>query len=140
MTDVAATSEPGATAATVHQSSGDVSEPGERGRLDIAEQVVEHVATIAAGEVRGVRTVGSSLSSVVGRQYPKAKAQVAGGHARVHLDIAVAWPSPLASTAAVVRDRVRDRLHSLVGVTVDAVDVTIASVMSAAPGDDRRVQ
>jgi uncharacterized alkaline shock family protein YloU len=115
-------------------------EPAERGRLDIAEQVVERIAAIAACEVPGVRRVGTGLEGVVGRQYPKAKAEVAGGHARVRLDIAVTWPSPLGRTAAAVRDRVREQLTSLVGLSVDAVDVTVATVPPPARSDQRRVQ
>ena len=116
------------------------SEAGARGRLHIADQVVEKVATIAAGEVPGVRTTGSGLESVVGRQYPKAKAEVAGGHAQVRLDIAVTWPAPLGRTAASVRQHVREQLESLVGLSVDVVDVTVATVSPADRSDPRRVQ
>lgn len=129
-----------AAAASAATPAAGLPEPAERGRLDIAAQVVERVATIAASEVRGVRSVGSGLEGMVGRQYPKAKAEVAGDQARVRLDIAVAWPSPLGRTAAAVRDRVRVQLQSLLGLTVDIVDVTVATVTQAAPPSDRRVQ
>ncbi|WP_374970665.1 Asp23/Gls24 family envelope stress response protein [Terrabacter sp. BE26] len=139
MTDVAT-----ASAAQPPASSGGppggLPDPAERGRLDVADRVVERVAGIAACEVSGVRPLGSGLDGVVGRQYPKVKAEVAGGHARVQLDIAVDWPVPLASTAAQVRDHVRDRLTSLVGLAVDAVDVTIATIAPAAASEHRRVQ
>lgn len=113
--------------------------PEDRGRLEIAEQVVERVAAIAACEVPGVRRVGSGLEGVVGRRYPKVRAQVAGGHVRVRVDVAVGWPAPLARTAAAVRTRVRERLSALVGLTVDVVDVTVATV-AVPTRDDRRVQ
>ncbi|NUO91780.1 MAG: Asp23/Gls24 family envelope stress response protein [Dermatophilaceae bacterium] len=142
MSDVTATEEtrPVAAPASDHASGNDLPEPGRRGRLDIAERVVERVAVIAAAEVEGVRRVGSGLEGIVGRQYPKATAQVAGGRARVRLDIAVAWPVPLGRTAGAVRDHVGARLESLVGLTVDAVDVTVASVVPDAPREQRRVQ
>ncbi len=114
--------------------------PEERGRLEIAEQVVQRVAAIAACEVPGVRRVGSGLEGVVGRRYPKVQAQVAGGHVRVRVDIAVGWPAPLARTAAAVRTRVRERLSALVGLTVDVVDVTVATVEVPTRADERRVQ
>ncbi|MFD1056059.1 Asp23/Gls24 family envelope stress response protein [Terrabacter terrigena] len=117
-----------------------LAEPGERGRLEIAEKVVERVASFAAGEVRGVRRVGTGLEGVVGRQYPRAKAEVAGGRARIRMDIAVAWPSQLGQTARAVRDRVREQVEALVGVAVDAVDVTVASVVATAAGERRRVR
>lgn len=129
----------GAAAPAAMPAAG-LPDPAERGRLDIAERVVERVATIAAVEVPGVNSVGSTLEGMLGRQYPKAKAQVAGSQARVSLDIAVAWPSPLGRTAAAVRERVRTQLQSLLGLTVDIVDVTVASVTQAAPPSDRRVQ
>jgi uncharacterized alkaline shock family protein YloU len=139
VTDVATVSppQPGASSGG---SAGGLPDPAERGRLDVADRVVERVAGIAACEVSGVRSVGSGLEGVVGRQYPKVRAQVAGGHARVQLDIAVDWPVPLASTAAQVRDHVRDRLTTLVGLAVDAVDVTVATIAPAAASEHRRVQ
>ncbi|HET9631606.1 MAG TPA: Asp23/Gls24 family envelope stress response protein [Terrabacter sp.] len=139
MTEVAAPPQPLPAGATAASGEVGLAEPGERGRLDIAERVVERVAHIAACEVRGVRSVGSSLEGVVGRQYPNVKAQMAGGHARVDVDIAVSWPIPLARTAAEVREHVSERLTSLLGVKVDAVDVTIATV-SPAGTEHRRVQ
>lgn len=123
-----------------HAGTPRLPEPGDRGRLDVADRVVERVAIIAAGEVAGVRNVGSGLEGIVGRQYPKATAQVAGGRARVRLDIAVAWPMPLGRTAGAVREHVREQLESLVGLTVDAVDVTVASVVADGPREQRRVQ
>ena len=139
MTDIA-TASPPQPGASSGGSAGGLPDPAERGRLDVADRVVERVASIAACEVSGVRSVGSGLEGVVGRQYPKVGAQVAGGHARVQLDIAVDWPVPLASTAAQVRDHVRDRLTTLVGLAVDAVDVTIATIAPAAASEHRRVQ
>lgn len=133
------TASPPQPAASSGRSVGGLPDPADRGRLDVADRVVERVAGIAACEVSGVRSVGSGLGGVVGRQYPKVKAQVAGGHARIQLDIAVDWPVPLASTAAQVRDHVRDRLTTLVGLAVDAVDVTVATV-APATSEHRRVQ
>lgn len=138
MSDIA--TEPTVQAPSSPPSSNDLADAGDRGRLDIAERVVERVATIAASEVDGVRRVGSGIEGVVGRQFPKASAEVGGGHARVALDIAVVWPAPLARTAGTVRERVRERLQSLVGLTVDAVDVTVATVVPDTPRDERRVQ
>jgi uncharacterized alkaline shock family protein YloU len=119
---------------------GPAADPGQRGRLDVAERVAARVASIAAGEVAGVVSTGSALEGVVGRRYPKADAEVAGGHAKVSLDIAVAWAMPLATTAATVRERVRSRLHELVGLQVDSVDVTVARVVRETRPSERRVQ
>jgi len=47
---------------------------------------------------------------------------------------------PLATTAATVRDRVRSKLHELVGLEVDSVDVTIAKVVRETRPTERRPQ
>ncbi len=114
--------------------------PGQRGRLDIAERVVERIASIAAAEVPGVLTTGSTLEGVLGRRYPQAGAEVAGRHATVSVDVAVAWAAALADTAASVRDRVQARVQDLAGLHVDAVHVTVANVILEAPDTQRRVQ
>lgn len=120
--------------------SGPTDEPSHRGRLVVADRVVEHIATIAAREVPGVAEVGSTVERIVGRRLPKADAHVAGQRARIRVDIAVTWPSPLATVTAGVRDTVRDRLNALAGVRVDSVDVTAAKVVRAVAPPSRRVQ
>ena len=117
-----------------------LAEPAERGRTVIGDAVVERIAVHAAGGVPGVVEVGSGLDKVVGRHYPKASADVAGGRVRLHLEVAVAWPSPLADVCADVRDTVTDRVTELTGLSVDTVDVTAAKVIHASPPPTRRVQ
>lgn len=116
------------------------SDPAQRGRLVIADGVVERIATIAAGEVEGVVRAGSGLGQVLGHRYPKANATVAGNSARIEVEIAIAWPHPLGQVCRRVRDEVRDRVTELVGLKVDAVDVTAAKVMHAPEPEQRRVQ
>jgi len=101
---------------------------------------VERIATIAAGEVEGVVRAGSGLGQVLGHRYPKANATVAGNSARIEVEIAIAWPHPLGQVCRQVRDEVRDRVTELVGLQVDAVDVTAAKVMHAPEPEQRRVQ
>jgi len=117
-----------------------LAEPEDRGRLDIADRVVERIAMYAASAVPNVVQVGSTLERVVGRQYPKASADVAGGRSRIGVDVAVAWPASLAEVLLAVRDSVRTRVHDLAGLEVDAVDVTAAKVVHVQPATPRRVQ
>lgn len=100
---------------------------------------MERIATFAAGEIPGVQRTGSSLGGVIGHQYPSANAQVAGGHVKISIELAVVWPTPLAATAKSVRDRVRSQLEDLAGLTVDRVDVTVAKVTQHQPQPERRV-
>lgn len=115
-------------------------EPDERGRTTIGAGVVERIARAAATEVPGVAAHGSGLDKVVGRQYPKASADVAGSRARLALQVAVAWPYPLADVCAQVRDAVAARLTELTGLAVDAVDVTASKVVHPEQPTTRRVQ
>lgn len=118
----------------------DLADPGHRGRLVIADRVVEKVASIAAAEVEGVVASGSGLGGLFGHRYPRADATVAGERARVHVEVAVSWPMPLAQVAAAVRQQVGRRLDELVGLAVDAVDVTAATLVTASPHPPRSVR
>ena len=114
-------------------------DPGERGDLSIADRVVEQIAVLAAQQVEGVAVLGSGLERVVGRNFPRAQAHVAGTRVRLVLQIAVIWPAALPQVAAAVRDTVAERISTLVGMHVDAVDVNAAKVVHAQPRQDRRV-
>jgi uncharacterized alkaline shock family protein YloU len=115
-------------AETLPPTATPVAEPGERGTLVIRERVVERIAERAALGVDGVVRRPSTLGRVTGRDLPRAEATVAGDRTRVRVEIAVAWPAPLAATAATVRDRVHDLVASCTGCTVDAVDVRASSL------------
>ena len=67
-------------------------DPDQRGSTTIAAQAVQHIAEAELGQVPGVVATGSGLDKVVGRQYPKVTADVAGSRARLSIEIAVAWP------------------------------------------------
>lgn len=112
----------------------------QRGRTVIQDTVLQRIATQEAAQVPGVAQTGSGLTKVVGRHLPKADAVVAGSRARVHVEIAVAWPHPLATVAASVREHVSARLTDLTGLSVDAVDVNVSRVVQAPEPVTRRVQ
>lgn len=125
-------------AAAPAESSYD--EPAGRGRLTIADKVVQKVATLAAREVDDVVSNSAALPHLLGgRQTPKADAVVAGGHARIGLDITIAWPRSAPEVSGRVRDHVLRRVSELIGITVDAVDVTVTEVVRTAP-PSRRVR
>lgn len=115
-------------------------DPGQRGTLIIADSVVERIAAIAAGQVEGVVKAGSGLDHVLGHRYPKVSATIAGHRARIHVEIAVAWPHPLGQVCEQVRDQVHDHVTELAGVQVDAVDVFAAKVVHEPESEQRRVQ
>jgi uncharacterized alkaline shock family protein YloU len=100
----------------------------ERGTTTIADKVVERIAVIAAREVDAV-TQGGGWTRLVGRGLPRVSAVVAGGTSRVSVEVATAWPKPLSAVATHVRDHVSERVTALSGITVTAVDVTVADVV-----------
>ncbi|MGL5859268.1 MAG: Asp23/Gls24 family envelope stress response protein [Angustibacter sp.] len=112
-----------------------------RGVLTVADRAIGRVATAVASEVLGVVRVdpatssvmGSRLSRALGRGYPRAQVTQAGHRAQVSLAVAVAWPHPLSATAVDVRDRVRERLQTLLDLEVDMVDVTATPVLVNGP-------
>ena len=98
------------------------------------------MAITAAREIDGVVSIGSGFDQVLGHRYPKADATVAGNRVRIEVDVAVTWPHPLAKVSADVRQRVRQRVSELVGLQVDAVDVTASKIVTAPESKVRRVQ
>lgn len=115
-----------------------VEDPGARGTLTIADQVVERIAVHASAEVDDVHREGSGWRASLGRSLPQASATVAGDLTRVSVTLASTWPSPLSTVAGAVRAHVGERVSRLTGLTVTAVDVTVADVLAPAP--PRRVR
>ncbi|UZJ26057.1 Asp23/Gls24 family envelope stress response protein [Rhodococcus antarcticus] len=116
-------------------------EPGQRGSLVVKDKVIDRIAVVAATSIPGVQRHTSGLDRVTGRGLPRTDVTVAGGHIRARIDIAVTWPQSLPTVAAAVRDAVTERLTTLVGFTVDAIDVGITTIVPAEqPHQGRRVQ
>ncbi len=105
-----------------------LAQPELRGSLTIADKVVEKVASIAAREIEHVTDTRAGWTQMY-RSLPKASAKVAGGRARIGVEVAASWPSSLPAVTAQVRDHVNNQVTQLTGVTVVAVDVTIVDVV-----------
>lgn len=118
-----------------------VDDPATRGALVLRDAVVQHVCERAALGVPGVLRHSSGLDVVTHRDYPRVDADRAGDRVRASLELAVTWPTPLAATADAVREAVGSALVDLLGLTVDAVDVTISQILPASAGrPPRRVE
>ena len=111
----------------------------ERGRTTIADKVVERIASIAAGEVEAVTDTRTGWVRLVRGGLP----QRHGRRRRGHLPHQGRGGRHLADAArgvaARVRDHVSERVTTLAGVTVTAVDVSIADVVHVETAR-RRVQ
>lgn len=116
-------------------------DPGRRGTLVVKDRVVERLATFAALSVPGVARHATGLDRVTGRNLPRVQVTVTGGHVRTAIDIAVVWPQPLAQVTASVRAHVTAQLTELAGLQVDAVDVSVPTVVpTSSTASGRRVQ
>ncbi len=117
-----------------------VTDPGQRGRLSIADRVIERIAAQAAVGVDGVVETTSALGKVVGRQLPKISSDVQGNDVRLSVDVAVTWPKPLRDVVRQVRDDVIRDVEAIAGKHVRSVDVTVAKMERPPQAPVRRVR
>ena len=124
--------------------TADATAPEERGRLTIADRVVERVAGHAATQVDGAAAAPRRLLGIsVGEARPDAEAAVRatvdGSVATVEATVAVAWPQSVRRVTDALRARVREDVRRITGVEVAHVDVDVVDFVPAtAPA--RRVQ
>ncbi len=95
-----------------------------RGRLDIAPTVVERVAEGTARRVPGVQLVHKRFGS----DTLPVSARVLGTVASLHLDLAVAYPSPVRETCRRVRAEVTKEVRRLTGIDVSRLDVDVVDL------------
>jgi uncharacterized alkaline shock family protein YloU len=111
-------------------SAPDATAPEERGRLTIADRVVERVAGYAATQVDGAAAAPRRLLGIsVGEAHPDAEAAVRAtvdGHvATVAATIAVAWPQSVRRVTEALRAHIREDVRRITDVEVAHVDVDV---------------
>jgi uncharacterized alkaline shock family protein YloU len=72
-----------------------------------------------------VRAVEGVEGARVRRARRKVEIEIEGGHARVDLELAVAYGKVLPDVARDVQQEVAEALERMCGVTVDAVDIAV---------------
>ena len=112
----------------------------QRGRLHVADRVIERIATHAAVQIDGVTRTGSGLDKVVGLDLPRADSTVAGDQVRLSIDIAIGWPHGAGEVARSVRHEVTRQVGNLTGLNVAAVHVNVARFASSEGSTARRVE
>lgn len=109
-----------------------------RGSLDIRDRVVERVARHAALAVPGVLRRAGRVARMTGTTrtatgsasgLPRVHVTTANGHVSLVVEVAVAWPRPVAATAAAVRARVADDVRTLTGLVVDSAHVHVGELV-----------
>lgn len=112
--------------------------PADRGRLVLADKVVEKVAGQAAAEVPGVLGREGGVLGVGAHATTTARPSVDVDLSRDSADIAisagVAYPASIRRVTAELRDHVAGRVQALTGVTVHRVDVDVKFLV--VPGAD----
>jgi uncharacterized alkaline shock family protein YloU len=111
-----------------------------RGRLEIADRVIERIAAQAAAEVdlaTGAprRVLGVSVGSPTDR--PDVSARVDGHVAVVDVVMSVAWPAPVTKVTEEVRARIVQQLADLAGVRAAQVDIRVTALVSEQSGERR---
>lgn len=116
----------------------------ERGRLSVADRVVEKIAGYAvtlvpdaAGAPR--RVLGVNVGESSEEDAASVEARVYGDIATVRARIAVRWPRSVPEVADAVRQRIARELTEITGVQVDHIDVEVTS-LSVASRQGRRVE
>jgi len=112
-----------------------LADPAHRGRLTIADRVVEKVAAQAVTEVDRAtgapRTVlGQALGRATEDSPARTSALVDGDLITVTVSMSVRWPAPVREVAAQVRRRVVERVQELTGLQVVEVDIDVPTLLT----------
>ena len=115
-----------------------------RGRLEIADTVVEKVATAAAGEVDYVggsarRVLGVSTGGNASSRPAQVSATVTGRVAALDVRLSVAYPASVRATTEAVRHHLRERVQALTELSVSRVDITVTALSAVSSPSGRVV-
>ena len=105
----------------------------ERGRLVVADRVVERVAGYAVQLVTDAaaaprRVLGLNVGEARPEGVASVDARVQDDLASVQATIAVRWPRSVRRVADLVRQRIRSEVTTITGMRVDHVDVEVVSM------------
>lgn len=106
-------------------------EPSARGRLHIAQRVIEQIAAQAAIEIDGVAGGGKAKDLDGRRRRPKVVAQLDGRRAHLQLEVGLVYPGPIRRTSESVRQHISSQVASLSGVEVGRLDVVVRWLVAA---------
>jgi uncharacterized alkaline shock family protein YloU len=115
----------------------------ERGSLAIAFSVVRRIAEHAADMSEGtMRTERRVVGVGLGEAGATARVSGYGDQVDLRLEVPLAYPAPIALTVEAVRGNVRERVETLTGYAVRALDVTVSAltVPAGPPAPTRRTE
>lgn len=109
-------------------------EDDDKGKVQIADDVVAVIAGLAATEVKGVAAMAGNVTneimSKVGRKNLSkgVKISVNGNRVKIALAIMMEYGYNIPGTCSKVQDRVKSAVENMTGLVVTDVDIRIASV------------
>jgi len=133
VTSTANTPEPGVGRHAASDDAPGADPADDRGRLELADVVVEKVAMVAADEVEHVggparRVLGVPTGGDAASRRPQVSATVTGQVAALDVRLSVAYPAAVRATTEAVRDHLRERVQTLTGLTVSRVDIAVTAL------------
>lgn len=105
-------------------------DPGERGTLTIRNRAAIRIVELVALDVPGVVRSRTAIGSVTGRHLPRAVVDMTPEQPNIRVDIAVSWPSPIATLCKQVRSHVVGEVARLTGRYPSRVDVAVVAVVA----------
>jgi uncharacterized alkaline shock family protein YloU len=129
-----------ASAASVGQANGGGRFPAEvKGRIEVADEVVEKVAALAATEVEGVADLGGDIERAIEsvrerigighkRGDQGVKAKITGREVAVDVTIMIEYGHVVMDVARAVKNNVANQTNRMLGLTVVEVNVTVDDV------------
>lgn len=107
------------------------------GTVQIADEVVSMIASLAASEVDGVSSLSGKLtneliSKVSGKNLTKGvKVQVTGSNVKVDLSLSLNYGYNIPGTCTKVQEKVKNAIENMTGLTVTDVNIRIVNVNMA---------
>lgn len=104
------------------------------GTVQIADEVVSMIASLAASEVDGVSSLSGKLtneliSKVSGKNLTKGvKVQVTGSNVKVDLSLSLNYGYNIPGTCTKVQEKVKNAIENMTGLTVTDVNIRIVNV------------
>ncbi len=152
MTRAPTLDDPSTGTSTAPAGAGSDSSVGrtELGTIRVSDEAVAKIAALAAAEVPDA---GASATRVLGRAvpggghlgirsadldgFPKATADVDGSVAYVSIELSVRWPASVPHVTSRVRERVRDQVQQLTGLTIPEVRIAVTDLVTDVPSPSR---
>lgn len=108
-------------------------DPGQRGELIIRNRALSRIVEHVALEVSGVVRTGARR-----RDLPRAVVDASLPEPNILVDVALAWPGPVARQCRQIRGRIDSEVTRLTGRRPSRIDVSVSTLVPRAPQSERK--